>query len=274
MSTRSRRNAKDPAPEYPQKPQEPSAPLQAKIADFAPDFQLPTGPSESEEIGSHDLSDPLPSIEIPDDRPVITIADLAASAIKNRGATSVTGAAQGITALLLRKLVTKHKRRVVAITPDTETARALSQDVSFLLSAHNADDAEAGETSFGSVLLYLPNETTPYAEVNPDRRGAQARLATLFHIGMDLPWSVLVCPISALARKVVPKEDVLEHAELLVTDQDMDREKLTSRLGASGYVRSPLVEDPGTFAVRGSLLDVWPPLTEMPIRIELLGDAV
>src|SRR5262249_7546952 len=56
--------------------------------------------------------------------------------------------------------------------------------------------------------------------------------------------------------------------------QEIDREALTARLVASGYVRSPLVEDPGSFAVRGALLDVWPPCAERPARVEFYGDLI
>ncbi|MFO0589200.1 MAG: transcription-repair coupling factor [Polyangiaceae bacterium] len=244
--------------------------LTAPLGDFTDGLTLP----EEEDDGLDlDAIDPLPPLDVPEDRPATTTRDLAAKAETER-LLHATQAAPGATALVLRDLVTRRKKKVIAITSDVETARALAADASFVLGARDADDAEAGATTFGSVLLYLPNEASPYADVNPDRRGAQARLATLFHLAMELPWSVLVCPIAALARKVVPREDVTEHAELVVVDQDIDREKLTGRLAASGYVRSPLVEDPGTFAVRGALLDVWPPLAETPVRVELLGDAI
>jgi transcription-repair coupling factor (superfamily II helicase) len=147
--------------------------------------------------------------------------------------------------------------------------------VSFLLGARDADDAEAaGATTFGEVLLYVPNEASPYADVNPDRRGAESRLATLFHIGMDLPWTVVAMPIAALARKVVARDEVVDHAELLITEQEIDRGALAARLAAAGYVRSPLVEDPGSFAVRGALLDVWAPCAELPVRVEFYGDLI
>jgi transcription-repair coupling factor (superfamily II helicase) len=219
---------------------------------------------------------PLPSFDLPIDRRLATARDLAATVAAARaGVTHVTGVAGGATALVIRAITEKTKRHVIAITADTESARALAADASFLLGALDADDAEAsGAATFGQVLLYLPNEASPYADVNPDRRGAQTRLATLFHLAMDLPFQALVCPIAALSRKVVPQADVVEHAELLVAGQEIDRDKLAARLAAAGYVRSPLVEDPGSFAIRGALMDVWAPSAEVPVRIEFYGDLV
>src|SRR5690606_4621963 len=53
-----------------------------------------------------------------------------------------------------------------------------------------------------------------------------------------------------------------------------DRDGLLRRLDAAGYLRVPLVEDPGTMSARGSLLDVWSPGDRQPVRIELDGDLI
>ena len=256
------------------------APLTATLGELAGDLDAggeEDGPPPSGPEG--DGLDPLPSFELPADRRVVTTRDLAArvtAAPTVAGVLHVAGAAGGAAALVVRRLAAAPAlaaRKIVAVTADVDGARALAADVSFLLADRDADDAEAaGATTFGRVLLFAPNEASPYADVNPDRRGAQTRLATLFHVAMDLPWSVLVCPVGALARKVVPRDQVVDHAELVIAEQEMDRGALTARLGAAGYVRSPLVEDPGTFAVRGALLDVWAPSAERPVRIEFYGD--
>ena len=126
----------------------------------------------------------------------------------------------------------------------------------------------------GDVLLLSPPETSPYADVNPDRRGAMGRLVTLFQLSQRLPWRFLVVPASGLARKVIPRAEIDRHSERIVEEQEIDRDKLVARLAAAGYLRVPLVEDPGTFAVRGAILDLWPPSSDLPVRLELLGDLV
>ncbi len=257
-----------------------SSPLSATIAELS--GHVDDSASNDTAAGDPPAStpadfEPLPSFDLPADRRVATPRELAAElAAAPPGTRHVTGSAGSAGALVIRRLVAAAAgRRIIALTPDVDSARALAADASFLLVDRDADDAEAaGSTTFGRVLLYLPNEASPYADVNPDRRGAQTRLATLFHLGMDLPWSVLVCPITALARKVVPRDEITEHAELVIAEQEMDRDALSARLGASGYVRSPLVEDPGTFAVRGALLDVWAPSAELPVRIDFYGDII
>ncbi len=254
-------------------------PLTATFGEMAGDLaDLDDGAEDADGAEDGQAADPdlLAGLELPFDRRVITAREVASNAAGlSASALHVTGAAGSAAGLVLRALARSSRRKLVAITPDVDAARALAADASFLMGARDAADAEAsGATTFGQVLLYIPSEVSPYADVNPDRRAAQTRLATLFHLAIDLPWSVLVCPIAALARKVVPKEEVLEHAELVIAGQEIARDLLCARLSAAGYVRSPLVEDPGAFAVRGALLDVWAPSADLPVRIEFYGDLV
>jgi transcription-repair coupling factor (superfamily II helicase) len=72
----------------------------------------------------------------------------------------------------------------------------------------------------------------------------------------------------------VPRADLEKRAIRIVVDSEIDREGLIRRLTEGGYLRVPVVEDPGTLAVRGALLDVWPPSSDFPIRVELYGDLV
>src|SRR3954467_6919644 len=55
---------------------------------------------------------------------------------------------------------------------------------------------------------------------------------------------------------------------------EQDRDELALKGVASGYARVPLVEDPGTFAVRGGVFDVWSPIDAQPARLEVFGDFV
>lgn len=248
----------------------PDAPLHATFAEIAGldslELSRAVTPALPEEV--------LPSYELPSDRSVIAARDLAAKTLASPGPHHVVSVVGSGSALVLRALAKATKRKIIAITSDIDAARALFADASFLLAGKDADEPDAGQTTLGDVLLFPPNEASPYADVAPDRRGAEARIAALFHLAVDLPWRILVCPIQALARNVIPRDEVLEHAELVVPEQEIDRDALIKRLSAAGYVRSPIVEDPGTFAVRGALLDVWPPNAGFPARIELYGDLV
>ena len=162
-------------------------------------------------------------------------------------------------------------RRVVFVTADLDAARKLADDIAFLVRGAAEVDEETGA---GEVLVFAGNESSPYADVSPDRRAAMSRMATLFHLAHERPWSVLVVPATALARKVVPRAVLQRRADRIVAEDILDRDALLSRLSEAGYLRVPVVEDPGSFAVRGALLDVWPPSADCPLRVELYGDMV
>jgi transcription-repair coupling factor (superfamily II helicase) len=131
-----------------------------------------------------------------------------------------------------------------------------------------------GDSGGGSTLLFTPSETSPYAEVHPERRAAMLRLAALFHLAKGHPFRFLVAPAAALARRVVPPGALVAGAERLVAEDAIDLDRMVARLSDAGYLRAPVVEDPGSFAVRGGILDVWPPQLETPVRAELYGDLV
>jgi transcription-repair coupling factor (superfamily II helicase) len=186
------------------------------------------------------------------------------------GRLDVTGV-RGCAGSVIAAAAARVGRRIVLVVEDVDSARRAAQDVVFFLGSGREDAEETGE---GDVLVLAASESSPYADISPDRRAAMSRLATLAHLAQGRPWRVLVVPAGALARKVVPRMDLSKRTLSLLADTEIDRESLLGQLTQAGYLRVPLVEDPGTFAVRGSLLDVWSPSSASPVRVELYGDLV
>ena len=156
---------------------------------------------------------------------------------------------------------------ILAVTTDGEEARRLASDVAFFFGS--PEDRDAAEEGRGEVLLLPAPEQSPYVDVAPDRRTAMARLATLFHLSQGLPWRVLIAPAAALARKLVPRAALGPRCDLVQAEEFVDRDALLRGLTEGGYLRVPVVEDPGTFAARGAVIDVWTPSSRWPARIEL-----
>ncbi|HTM46659.1 MAG TPA: transcription-repair coupling factor, partial [Polyangiaceae bacterium] len=98
------------------------------------------------------------------------------------------------------------------------------------------------------------------------------QMATLFQLRERSDLQALVLPAAALLQKVIPPGAL--RGLSLQLGASVAVERVIETLSAIGYSRMPLVEDAGTFAVRGGLLDVWPVQLERPVRIELLGDEV
>jgi transcription-repair coupling factor (superfamily II helicase) len=213
--------------------------------------------------------DPLPLILPPEGVVAVRLRDAVAPRPGSR--VDVSGVRGSAGAALVAALAAREPH-VVVVTADLDEARRAAQDIGFFLQGETSEEAE--DTGQGEVLLLAASETSPYADVNPDRRAAMSRMATLFHLARELPWRVLVVPAVALTRKVAPRAVVREHSYRIVAEDELDRDRLVARLAETGYLRVPVVEDPGTFAVRGALLDVWPANSEHPLRVELYGDLV
>jgi transcription-repair coupling factor (superfamily II helicase) len=165
---------------------------------------------------------------------------------------------------------------VVVVTPDETSARNLAEDIGFFLSPEA--QSRAGDDPLAPLAaLHVPAiDTSPYADLSPDRLAVVARMAALVRLGRGgaLLGSVVVLSASALLRRAMPREALLARTVVLRKDADLDRDDTAEKLLAAGYARAPIVEDPGTFAVRGGVIDVFTPLYRYPVRIELFGDQV
>jgi transcription-repair coupling factor (superfamily II helicase) len=192
------------------------------------------------------------------------LADLIAS----RGVADVTGLSGAERGWVARGLLAPGRARLLlAVTADEEGADELARDLAFFLGR--------GQGAPSPILRVPADPVLPYDDLSPDRGLEMERLAALARLHLD-PQSVRAVVVSAraLARRTVPRATLERHTELAGKGMALDREAFAARLVALGYTRVPLVEDPGTFAVRGGIVDVWSPYDGRPVRFELFGDEV
>lgn len=162
--------------------------------------------------------------------------------------------------------------RLMVVCPDEATARGIREDIELF-----ASPRDPGEAAAPPPAARVPGlDTSPYADIRVDRDALAARMATLFRLAHGAPLCAPVTVMSApsLIRKVIPPHIVLAMTETVRVDSDIERDTLARNLDRSGYARTTVVDDPGTFAVRGGVLDIYSPLYRYPVRIELFGDTV
>jgi transcription-repair coupling factor (superfamily II helicase) len=150
-------------------------------------------------------------------------------------------------------------RPVIVVTADDAIAARLSDDIAFFAP--------------GGVTLPAP-DSSPYAELAADRVIAAARLGVLYRLAAGDAPPIIVTSIAAILRRTLDREELLARALTITPGQTVDREAVAAKLVAAGFARVPVVEDAGTFAVRGAVIDVATPLQPYPVRIELDGDVV
>jgi transcription-repair coupling factor (superfamily II helicase) len=157
------------------------------------------------------------------------------------------------------------------VVPDEEIAETRAADLEFFLPpAHAGDDPLAPPP----VLELAASDASPYADVQADRRTTLRRMAALFRLSHGFAPRVLVASAAALFRRVVPRAPFDSLCEMIASGSTLNRDATIAALVRAGFSRSPIVEDAGTFAVRGAVIDLYPPIYKHPIRIELFGDEV
>ncbi|MGA8892201.1 MAG: transcription-repair coupling factor, partial [Anaeromyxobacteraceae bacterium] len=158
-------------------------------------------------------------------------------------------------------------RALLAVAVDEEEADLLARDLAFFLGP--------GAPGAPAVVRVPADPVLPYDDLSPDRGLEMDRIAALARLHLaGASVRAVVVSARALCRRHVPRAEMGRHLELLGKGVTVDRDALAARLVELGYARVPLVEDPGTFAVRGAVVDVWSPLHERPVRLELFGDEV
>ncbi len=202
----------------------------------------------------------LPPRELEDPGHLVSI-DAALAAIVEGRASAVAGLRGSAAPYLVAKLA-ETGVQVVVLSLDDD-GKQFADDASFY-----------GQSRIASILHLPSYDNSPYVDVSPDRRAEMARMACLAHLASERPWSVLSTSASAWQRLVVPRAVVEASLVTLEVNEAIDRDALVAQLSSMGYLRVPIVEDPGSFAIRGSLVDVWTPSLDVPIRVELLGDDI
>ncbi|MFE6223376.1 MULTISPECIES: transcription-repair coupling factor [unclassified Streptomyces] len=131
-----------------------------------------------------------------------------------------------------------------------------------------------------TVVEYPSWETLPHERLSPRSDTVGRRLAVLRRLAHPSPddpaagpVSVVVAPIRSVLQPQVKGLGDLEPVALR-TGQTADLNEVVEGLAAAAYARVELVEKRGEFAVRGGILDVFPPTEEHPLRIEFWGDDV
>lgn len=154
-------------------------------------------------------------------------------------------------------------RTVLAVTATAREAEDLSTALADLLPP-------------GQVGYYPSWETLPHERLSPRSDTVGLRLAVLrrlCHPEDAGPLRVVVAPVRSVLQPQVRGLGDLEPVVLGAGDQ-ASLEQVIAGLAAAAYTRVDLVEKRGEFAVRGGIVDVFPPTEEHPVRVEFWGDEV
>jgi transcription-repair coupling factor (superfamily II helicase) len=156
-----------------------------------------------------------------------------------------------------------HDGPLLVIARDNHGANQIEADLRTLLGA----DADL------PVVAFPDWETLPYDAFSPHPDIISQRLAALHQLP-TLKRGIVVVPVQTLLQQLAPLKYIIGGSFDLKVGQRLDLDAEKRRLEAAAYRNVPQVMDPGDFAVRGGLLDVFPMGADAPLRVELLDEDI
>jgi transcription-repair coupling factor (superfamily II helicase) len=164
--------------------------------------------------------------------------------------------------LAIARALESHAGLGVVITADVLEAETLARELEFFL----------GESEI--PVLTLPDwETLPYDLFSPHEDIISQRLETLYRLP-GLARGILVVPVNTLMQRIAPRAWLQGRVLMLARGDRLDRDVLRRNLEQAGYHCVSQVMEHGEFAVRGSLIDLFPMGSEVPYRVDLLDDEI
>ncbi|WP_373603907.1 transcription-repair coupling factor [Aggregatibacter sp. HMT-949] len=166
---------------------------------------------------------------------------------------------QGADALAISEIAEQNAGLTVVVTPDTRSALRLSRVLA--------------ELSCLDVRLFPDWETLPYDTFSPHQEIISSRLSALFYL-QQAKKGIFLLPIATLMQRLCPPQ-YLQHNVLLIKKGDrLVIDKMRLQLEMAGYRAVEQVLEHGEYAVRGSLLDLFPMGSVQPFRLDFFDDEI
>jgi transcription-repair coupling factor (superfamily II helicase) len=172
------------------------------------------------------------------------------------------GAPEGLDALVVAERLKAQGGVGLLVARDYQRSGNFTQALSFF-----AKDVE--------VLEYPAWDCLPYDRLSPTASVAAQRMATLTRLAQRDPSDagplLVVATIAAVTQRTPPRQAVTGAGFEARVGRDLDTAALERYVSANGYVRASTVSERGEYAIRGGVIDVFPPGFDEPVRLDLFG---
>ncbi len=176
-------------------------------------------------------------------------------------------------------------RRLIGGAPEGQDARILANLAAVAGPAGlihvTTDDARAARLADAvgffapavDVVLFPAWDCLPYDRVSPNPDIVSRRIDALGRLLAPAAGSRLcITTVNAAVQRTMPRASLTGSTFRARKGERVDVDRLQSFLATNGYVRAQTVREPGEFAIRGGIIDLFPPGTEEPLRLDLFGD--
>jgi transcription-repair coupling factor (superfamily II helicase) len=180
------------------------------------------------------------------------------------GGLDLIGAPEGFDALVMADIVKARKGLSVFVARDGARLSAFADAFRFF-----APTVE--------VMTFPAWDCLPYDRIGPSPGVAAQRMATLAKLatGVDAKTPMLlVTTVPALLQRVPPRDVISQASYSARVGNSVNIDDLERYFAVNGYARASTVSEKGEFAIRGGVIDVFPPTAEEPVRLDLFGDTL
>ncbi|MBF1098209.1 MAG: transcription-repair coupling factor, partial [Riemerella sp.] len=174
---------------------------------------------------------------------------------------SVKGAVGSAVSILAAETFLSQQKTILLITDDKEDSHYTTTEMEELVSEEN--------------VLHLPNSyTEPYQEERTKNANLVLRTEVINQLNINNKQKIIVAHISALNEKVLKKEDFKMISHRIKTGEKLDFDFTEELLNQFHFNLTDFVSEPGEFAVRGGIVDVFSYSNEKPFRITFFGNEI
>jgi len=151
---------------------------------------------------------------------------------------------------------------LLVATADVQSAARIANELKFFLAREDHP-----------VIAFPDWETLPYDVFSPLPELVSQRLITLHRL-RDLKRGIVLAPVATLMQRILPPKFLDAHSLMLRVGQELDFDAFRRQLEQAGYSNVSQVMSHGEFAVRGSLIDLFPMGSDHPLRIDLFDNEI
>jgi transcription-repair coupling factor (superfamily II helicase) len=182
--------------------------------------------------------------------------------LSSKAPLTLSGVPTGFLPWLVTDLARAASTRAVLIAADDMAMRAVAETATYF-----APEVE--------VLTFPAWDCLPYDRASPSLRSTSERLACLAALQKksERP-QLIITTVNAATQRTLTPFRIRQLSARLAAGERIDRDRLVDLLSANGYVRTDTVADAGEFAVRGSLVDLFPSGQPHGLRLDFFGDEI
>ncbi|MFZ7093672.1 transcription-repair coupling factor [Primorskyibacter sp. 2E233] len=175
---------------------------------------------------------------------------------------TIGGAPEGFDATLLLKEMARADGPVIHVARDDKRLASMRDALAFF-----APDVP--------VMSFPAWDCLPYDRVSPNADISAARMATLAGLVHGMPGQYILLTTLSAATQRLPARSILKEAAFAARVGDrVDEEALRNFLVRMGFSQAPTVTEPGDYAIRGGIIDIFPPGSGGPVRLDFFGDVL